>query len=153
NSSARADLDVIADFDMAELRYLDVPAILEAVAEAVRPDHRIRVDDDPVAQHGAIVEHRVRVENDIVAEAAVPADDSAAVQPAARTDSSPFADGGERLHAGVFPEAGRWMDGGAQVDAGRRGIIAAAQMADDGDEGGERVGDADGGQAVGRQRG
>ena len=73
-----ADLDVVADLDVAELRHLDVPAVLEAVAEPVGPEHGVGVDDHAVAEDGVVVEHDVRVEDDVVAEPAVAADDGPA---------------------------------------------------------------------------
>ena len=96
---AGADLDVVADLDVAELRHLDVPAVLQPVAEAVGPEHRVGVDDDAVAEHGAVVEHDVGIEVHVVAEPAVAADDHAAVDPAAsaRTLPSPTTAKGNRL--------------------------------------------------------
>ena len=59
---AGADLDVVADLDVAQLRHLDVPAVLQAIAEAVGAEDRVGVDDDPVAEDGAVVEDGVGVE-------------------------------------------------------------------------------------------
>src|SRR5262245_17206957 len=49
DGGAGADLDVVAQLNVAELRHLDVPAVVEAVAEAVGPEDGVGVDDDPVA--------------------------------------------------------------------------------------------------------
>ena len=46
---------------MAELRHLDVPAVLQPIAEAVGPEYRVGVDDDAVAQNRAVVENDVRI--------------------------------------------------------------------------------------------
>src|SRR5438093_3598192 len=80
---AGADLDIVADFDMAELGDFDVPAVVEPIAKAVRPDHRVGMDDDAVSQYCAIVKDNVRINRHIVAQPAAAADDGSRVDSAA----------------------------------------------------------------------
>src|SRR5262249_45576682 len=54
DGGASADLDVVADLHVAQLRHLDVAAVLEAEAEAVGPEHCVGVNDGPVAEDGAV---------------------------------------------------------------------------------------------------
>ena len=74
DGGAGADLDVVADLDVAQLRHLDVPAVLQPIAETVRSQDRVGMNDDAVAQHGAVVEDGVGKNGHVVAEPAVPAD-------------------------------------------------------------------------------
>jgi hypothetical protein len=85
-------------------------------------------------------------------EPAVPADDRAGMDAAAGADGRALADGGERVDAGLFADDRGRVDVGPGVDAVRRRVGPAVQPADDRDEGGQRVGDADDGQAVGLER-
>ena len=115
DGGAGADLDVVADLDVAQLRHLDVPAVLEAVAEAVGADHGVGVDDDAVAEDGAVVEHGVGIQSHVVAEPAVAADDRAGVNAAAGAQDAAFADRrrtGSML--GASPTTARRMDGRAR---------------------------------------
>ena len=116
---AGPDLHVVADLDVPDLGHLDVPALDRAEPEPVRPDHRVGVDDHPVAEHAAVVDDRVRAEGDVVAEAAVVADADPGVEPAAGPDYRPLADGrraGRRSASG--PRRGRRVDDRRRVDAG-----------------------------------
>src|SRR5436305_10075649 len=48
NGRAGADLDIVADLDMTKLGNFHVLAIDVAIAEAIRPDDRIGVHDEPM---------------------------------------------------------------------------------------------------------
>ena len=86
DGGAGADFDVVAELDRAELRHLHVPALLRAVAEPVRPQDRVGMNDNAVAEHGTVVEYDIGVEDHVVAELAASPIDDAAVQPAALAD-------------------------------------------------------------------
>ena len=149
---AGADLDVVADLDVAELRHLDVPAVLEPVAEAVGPEHGVGVDDRRGGRGRCRRRARRGGTGHVVAEPAVSADDDAAVDAAAGADDAAFADDGERVDARVRAQARGRMDDGERIDAVRRRVGPAVQVAGDGDEGRQRVGDADQSFAVGGRR-
>ena len=95
---AGADLDVLADLDVAELGRELVPAVDLAIAEAVGADHGAGVND------GAVADARVFVQHDVGKERHAGADDAA----------------GHDVHAGVNRRAGADVavvaDGGAGVD-------------------------------------
>src|SRR5579884_2914055 len=55
DGGAGTDLDIVADLDMAELRHLDMPTLLSAVAEAVRSQDGITVNDDPIPEDRAVI--------------------------------------------------------------------------------------------------
>src|SRR5690606_21922182 len=90
----RADLDVVADDDAAELRHLDPAAVREVLgeAEAVAADHRARVHDaaapdpDPVEHADARGEPCAGPDLDMVTERAAGTDDRRVADRAARTD-------------------------------------------------------------------
>ncbi len=82
----RAQLDIVANHDVADLRDLAVDALVEHVAEAVRADDGAGVDADPVPDLRAGVERHVREQGHVVAEPAVGADPVVALQDGARAD-------------------------------------------------------------------
>src|SRR5690606_9283389 len=84
----RADLDVVADHDRAELRHLDPPAMREILGEteAVAADHRPRLKEATAADADAIEHDDARDETRVRADLDVRADR------AARTDHDPVAD-------------------------------------------------------------
>ena len=147
---AGADLDVVGDLDVTELRNLDVPTVLEPVAEPVGPDHRLSVDDDAVAEDRTVVKDGVRKEGHVVAEPAIPAEDDAAMDTAAGPDHAAGADDRERVDARVRADPGRGIDVGFRVDPVRRRFTSAVQVSGDGDERSAGIGDPDQGLAVGR---
>src|SRR5207245_170642 len=99
DGGAGADLDIVADLYMAELRHLDMPAVLEAVTEAVCSEHCVRMHDDPIAENGAVIEHDIGMQHHVVAQPAVPADGNTAVKPAAVPDRGSFAAASDRIGA------------------------------------------------------
>src|SRR5262249_6672473 len=59
----RADLDVVLEHHVADLRHLLVlAALVELVAEAVAADHHARLEHDAVAEPAAFADHHARVE-------------------------------------------------------------------------------------------
>src|SRR5262249_27299176 len=66
DGGASSDLDVVTQFDPAQLWDLVVPPVVEAVTEPVRTDDGARVQDDPVTQDRAIVDGRVGVDDHII---------------------------------------------------------------------------------------
>ena len=83
DGAAGADLDIVADDDVAKLRHLHVSALEEAIAEPIGAEDCVGMNDDAIAKDRAVVEDGVWIEHDIVAEPAVFADDGAGVQQAA----------------------------------------------------------------------
>src|SRR5205823_6136844 len=97
NGATSADLDVVGDFDMAQLGHLDVLAALLPIAEAIGAENRIGMDDDAIAENRPIVKHGVGIHDDIIAEPAVPADDGSGMNLTAAAKDAPLADAGQRL--------------------------------------------------------
>src|SRR5262249_28325062 len=81
---AGADLDVVLEFDRTELRNLLMLAGVEPIAEAVRPDHGVGVNEDAMTDNRPVIQHRVRVDDDIIAEPTIRSDDGPAMNRAAR---------------------------------------------------------------------
>ena len=78
--AVRADLDVVVDLEPAGMRDLDVPAVDQAVAEAVAAEHGAGVDLDAVAQDHVAIEHGIGMDDDVAAQPAAVADDGAGVE-------------------------------------------------------------------------
>ena len=114
NRRAGADLDVVADLDAAQLRHLDVLAVLKTIAETIGAEHGVGVDDDAVAEDRAVVENDVRMQDHIVAEPAIAADDDAAVKSAAGAENAALADDGERMKLASGTKLSGRMDDGAR---------------------------------------
>ena len=149
---AGADLDVVADLDMAELRHLDVLAAAGAIAEAVGADHRVGVDDGPLADDRAVVEHGVGIDGHVVAESAKATDHGPFMDAAAGTEDAAFADDRQRVDAAVATELGRGMDAGPRIDTVDGPFGSAVQVLDDGDERAQRILDLDQGSAIDGKR-
>ena len=133
---AGADLHVVADLDVAELRHLDVPAVLHAVAEAVGADHGVGVDDDPVAEDGVVVQDRVAGAASRRRRGGSCRPTTAPLwTPATGADDAALADAGEREDAGVRADAGRRVDERPRIDAVRRRLGLAVQFLHDSHEG------------------
>ena len=116
-----ADLHVVLDEDPAHLRDLAVRLPVECVAEAVGPDHRARMDDDPPAELDAGAEHHARVEHRVLADLGARPDERERVHAHAGAQDRARLDHGQRADRGgrVDPRVRRDHRGG--IDAGRRG--------------------------------
>src|SRR5258706_15921883 len=75
-----ADLDVIVNDDVANLRNFAVRALVEHVAKSIRADHRTRVDADAIAKLRPRIKCDVWKKINFLAELAIGADMIAALQ-------------------------------------------------------------------------
>src|SRR5437879_2269722 len=62
NGGIGADLDVVVDDDVPELEHFPVAALVQHVAETVRPDYRAGMDGDAVADLRLTIEDNIREE-------------------------------------------------------------------------------------------
>src|SRR4029079_9861927 len=74
DAGVRADLDVVAQHHVPDLRYFVVDAAVLRVAEAVGPDHRARVDHHAVAEHAFFAHDHLRIQVDVRAQLRAMAD-------------------------------------------------------------------------------
>src|SRR5205807_89304 len=123
-----ADLHIVADLDVAELRHLDMLAVLEAIAETIGADHGVGMNDNAMADDGSIIEHGVRMDDHIVAEPAIATDKRTGAEPTTGADDRAFADGDERVNAGLLADPGGGIDASARIDAVRRRFGAAIKV-------------------------
>src|SRR5438094_32393 len=65
-----ADLDVIADDDVAKLEHFALAAFIQHVTKTVRADHRAGMNGDAMADLGLAIKNHVREQADIVTELA-----------------------------------------------------------------------------------
>ena len=96
NRHVRADLHVIADDDVANLRNFAVDAAVQHVAESVRADDRAGVDADAMADFRARINCHVRKQIHVVAELRIVADKIAALQNRVRANLHALAHGAMR---------------------------------------------------------
>jgi hypothetical protein len=142
NSRARANFNIIPDFNMAKLRDFVMPAIVKSVAKSVGADHGVRVDSDSISNNRAVVENGVGIKSHIVAEPTMTSNHSACKDSAASADGAPFADECKWKDAAIGPNADRRMNTSPRIDAdGRHGRRPALEMSDNGHESGERISD------------
>ena len=50
-----ADLTVITNLDVAQLRHLDVLAVLKTIAEAIGAQHGVGMNDDAITENRAFI--------------------------------------------------------------------------------------------------
>src|SRR5579875_687871 len=134
DGGASTDFHIVADFDIAKLRLLDVFAALKTIAETISAQHRIGVNDDAIAEDGVIVEDDMGMQHHVVAEPTIAAQDDAAVESAPRAQDAAFADHHEWIQRGLWPNLGRRMNDGARVNARQRLDGLAVQVLHNGDE-------------------
>src|SRR5262245_29129528 len=103
-------------------------AFLQAVAETVRANHRVGVDNDPVAQNRAVVQDCVGVQDHVGPKPAIAADDGPVAYLAAVADHAAGADAGERKQVDILAELSRLMDDGTRIDTWQRFGGRPAQM-------------------------
>jgi len=118
---AGADLDVIADIDVAKLRHFGMSAVLQTIAEAVGSDHGIGVHRYAVPNDRAIVEHDSRVEFDVFSQVTISADRHAVMQATARAEDTAGTDRRERPDPRVGSELSARMNRSSGVDSRRCG--------------------------------
>ena len=95
---SRADFDVIADFDIAELRAELVPAIDRRIAKAIRAQHRVGMKIVCSAEDRVLVKHGVGKQRALRADLAAVENPHAAVNDAAFGDFDIRADERLRMH-------------------------------------------------------
>src|SRR5262249_36076035 len=106
---ASSDFHIVANFDMAKLGHLHMLAVLQAIAEAVRPNNCIGVNRDSVSDDRAVIKNRVGIDRNVVANPAKPAHGGARVNAAASADNASFCNGCKRRYARLFPDPGCGM--------------------------------------------
>ena len=110
NGGIGADLDIVVDDDVAELKHFPVAALVEHIAEAVRADDRAGVDGDAMAELRLPIQHDIREQADIVAKLAVRPQVVAAHEDGARAQSHPGA------QDAIGPDVGRRINPGRVGD-------------------------------------
>jgi len=147
-----ADLAVIADFDMAELWHFLMAAVVLPVAKAIGTENRIGMDNDPIAEHRAVIEDDIRMQDHIIAETTESADRDSAVKPASRPENAPLADTGERVDIGTFADLRGGMEERTRIDSMLRRLSSPVNSLDDGHEGIQRIRNLDEWQTSGWNR-
>ena len=109
NGDVRADFDVVADDDAADLRHLAMHALVLHVTEAVRADDRAGMDAHAAADLRLRIKGDVRKNVRVLAELRIGADVIAALQNGARADADLFADHAIRpdVRGGINLRGGR----------------------------------------------
>jgi hypothetical protein len=132
-----ADLDIVLDLDLTDLRDFSVDTVIEDVAEAIGADDGAGVDTDAFAHLSAWVEHDAGVELGVGADGAVGPDMVGAMEDAAWAEAGLFAD-----HA-VGADVGGGVDGGGGSD--ECGGVDAGCWCRFREEEGQDLGEADAG--------
>src|SRR5579875_656162 len=114
----RADLDVVAHFDIADLRDLPKRAVDADVTEAVASDDRARLQDDALSKDTAVEHHRAGMERRVFADNGFGTDDGTRVQDAARADARSRTDDDERTDDDVGTDLGARVDDRARIAVG-----------------------------------
>ena len=129
---ARADFDVIADFDIAELGAELVAAIDGGVAEAVSAEHRAGVNDDVLAEQRCFRRgRRLGKRRQLAPIFAAVEDANAAVNDRACADFDIVADKGLRMYFDAIGDAGRGADVCRGADAAEMRLPRRMEMGDD----------------------
>ena len=135
DAGAGAQLDVVLDARDARLRDLAMnrpPAValkVEREAEPVRPDHRVRLQHDPVAEHAPLAHHRARPQHAIGADPRLVEHCRAGVQDRARTDAGAPPHDAACTHGGGRVDLGAGGDLCGRVRAGCRALLAMEERA------------------------
>ena len=114
---ARADLHVVVDAHDAVLRHLHEPAERGVVAESVRADHGVAVDDHAVADDAAVHDAHAGVDRGVLADLHLLADVGAGADLGVLTDLRAFHDDGVRAHVDALGELRGRVDERGRVDA------------------------------------
>ena len=148
--SAGADLDVGAEFDVAQLGGKLVAAVDQLVAEAIGPQDRGGVDQAARADHGVFIEHGVGENGHPLADPrpAMMWTPEWMVEP---RRSHLVADGGQRIDVDVGGHFGRGADAGQRTDADSGRWRPGMEEGHHQGEGAVGVVDQDGGQSRGAE--
>src|SRR5689334_11723846 len=126
----RADLDVDADIDTANLRHLDPRALLRREAEAIATDHRARLHHAARAEPHVMADEHARDETRILGDAGTALDDATGSDVTARADAHSFAYHRVRANLGARVDAGGGCNAGVFSDARPQGWIGMQQRRD-----------------------
>src|SRR6185436_9306208 len=102
------DLDIVADYHPADLRYLEPAAFVHRHAESIRSDHRSGMEDNPLSDHAIVIDGAVGVQ------ARATAYVGAAADKAVRADHGGVAD----LHPLFYHRAGAHRGGSRHARPG-----------------------------------
>jgi hypothetical protein len=120
DGGVRADLDVVAHLDTADLRHLDPGALVRRKSETIRSDHRPRLHyaapanpDTGTDMHPC---HELRVVGDRCAafDETTGPDEATSADKCASTNYHMRADLGTGVDAGIRRDHGAWMSAGPQ---------------------------------------
>ena len=114
---ASADFHVVAQFDVAQLGGQPVPARDGRVSEAVRADHRARVDQGARSHHRVFVQHDVGKQHGVLAQPATRHDLDTRVNHGPVAHGHVIADDGVGVNDDVASQPGRGADDGRGGDA------------------------------------
>ena len=135
NRHIRADLHVVADDHLPDLRHFAVGAVVQHVAIAVGTNHRPGVKARAPANFRARIQGDVRKQPGLLAQQAIVAHKIAALQNRFRPDARAFADGAMRSNVRRGIHLRRRRHNGAGMDAGGKNGLGKEQ--------GERFGKGD----------
>ena len=122
----RADLHVVADDDITNLRNLAAKTAVKNVAKTVRTNHRAGVNADALADLGAGIKRDVRKQIRFVTEHRIRADGIAGLQNHLRAQLHAFAhdamrpDVRRRINLCPGRDHGGWMDAGGKFRFGKK---------------------------------
>jgi len=154
NSYHRANLDIVANDDVANLRDFAVLAFVHDVTESVRADDTARVDADAFANLGAGIESDIRKKVYVLGQLATRADVVTALQDGVTSNLDALADNAVRPDVGRGIDFCRGSNHRTRMDAGGQSWFRKEKPHDPG-KGHARVFDSDeylarsGGMAVG----
>ena len=115
---AGPDLDIIGNLDPAQLRHLDVPALLESIAKPIGPDHRVGMNGNAVSQHRVVIKDDAGVQGDIVADPAERLMTTSGCESDSGHEVLPSPIIAKEVNAGIGPaDLHRGMDDGPRIDA------------------------------------
>src|SRR5262249_27342768 len=140
---AGADLDIVGDLDVAQLWHLDVPPILQPIAEAVRANDGVGMHDHALTEDTTVVKDHMRMKDYIARQPAEVTDRHARMQPAAVADDALLTDDRERADSHAATEPGRRMNVSGRMDSGQGDLRPRMQSLHDRDESNQRVIHAD----------
>src|SRR5881397_2379641 len=115
-----ADFNVVLQNDVADLRDLEVLALVEDVSEAVRADDRTGMNADPRADLRAGAERHAREQADVLAHLAIGPDVIAGFEQAARADLRALVDHAQRTDVRRRVHLGGRRDDGGRMDPRRK---------------------------------
>src|SRR6185437_3262875 len=110
-----ADLDVVAELHVADLRDLAKRAVDEDVTESVASDDRSRLQHDALSRNATVEQHRAWMKERVFADDGVCSDDRACKKHGSGPNARAGADGHQRADHDVVADLGGLVDDGTRV--------------------------------------